>query len=103
MKRRIVLRQAGAACALALASWWAASPALAQEWVEAEVRRIDKEGLRLTLKHAEIKSIDMPAMTMAFRVRDKAMLDGLNVGDRVRVQVVREGGQFVVTALRRGA
>ena len=103
MRRRAVWLQAGAACALALAAAWAVSPALAQEWVEAEVRRIDKEGARLTLKHAEIKSIEMPAMTMAFRVRDKALLDGLNVGDRVRVQVVREAGQFVVTAMRRGS
>jgi Cu/Ag efflux protein CusF len=40
---------------------------------------------------------------MVFRVRDKAMLEGLTVGDRVRVQVVREAGQFLVTALRRAA
>ena len=77
------------------------SRAFAQEWIDAEVRRIDKEGARLTLKHAEIKSMDMPAMTMVFRVRDKAMLEGLSVGDRVRVQAVREAGQFVVVALRR--
>jgi Cu/Ag efflux protein CusF len=75
--------------------------AFAQEWIDAEVRRIDKEGARLTLKHAEIKSMDMPAMTMVFRVRDKAMLEGLSVGDRVRVQAVREAGQFVVVELRR--
>lgn len=74
-----------------------------QEWVEAEVRRVDREGARVTLKHAEIKALDMPAMTMVFRVRDKAMLDGLEVGQRVRVQVVRESGQFVVAALQRAS
>lgn len=98
-RRRFVHQAMGAALALVLLV--PGLPARAQEWIDAEVRRIDKEGLRLTLKHAEIKSLDMPAMTMAFRARDKAMLDGLNVGDRVRVQVLREGGQFVVVALRR--
>lgn len=97
MHRRTSLLLAGAAMTLALLG----SRAFAQEWIEAEVRRIDKEGARLTLKHAEIKSMDMPAMTMVFRVRDKAMLDGLSVGDRVRVQAVREAGQFVVVELRR--
>lgn len=98
-RRRFVHQAVGAAIALVLLV--PGLPARAQEWIEAEVRRVDKEGLRLTLKHGEIKSLDMPAMTMAFRVRDKATLDGLNVGDRVRVQVLRESGQFVVVALRR--
>lgn len=93
----------GLSPALALVLAALGRPALAQEWVDAEVRRVDKEGARLTLKHAEIKALDMPAMTMVFRVRDKAMLEGLNVGDRVRVQVVREAGQFLVTALKRAA
>jgi Cu/Ag efflux protein CusF len=103
MTTRRALIGSGTALALALALAALGTPAFAQEWVDAEVRRIDKEGARLTLKHAEIKSMDMPAMTMVFRVRDKAMLDGLNVGDRVRIQVVREAGQFLVTALRRAA
>lgn len=91
----------GAALGLTLAA--SGHRAHAQEWVDAEVRKIEKEAGRVSLKHAEIKSLDMPAMTMTFRVRDKGMLDGLAVGDRVRVQVAREGGQFVVTALRRAA
>ena len=97
MHRRSALRLTFAAVPLATLGLLAR----AQEWIDAEVRRIDKDGARLTLKHAEIKSLDMPAMTMVFRVRDKAMLDGLEVGQRVRVQVVREGGNFVVAALQR--
>jgi Cu/Ag efflux protein CusF len=97
MQRRTSLLLTGATLMLAVLG----GRAFAQEWIDAEVRRIDKEGARLTLKHAEIKSMDMPAMTMVFRVRDKAMLEGLSVGDRVRVQAVREAGQFVVVELRR--
>lgn len=103
MTTRRALIGPGSALALMLVLAARGTPAFAQEWVDAEVRRIDKDGARVTLKHSEIKSLDMPAMTMVFRVRDKAMLEGLNVGDRVRVQVVREAGQFLVTALKRAA
>ena len=47
------------------------------DMTDGEVRKVDKEGGKLTLKHADIKSLDMPAMTMVFTVKDKAMLDKL--------------------------
>ncbi|MEN9417598.1 MAG: hypothetical protein RI988_1218 [Pseudomonadota bacterium] len=94
-RRRRVLAACVLGAALPLA--WAQAP----EWIDAEVRKIDKDAGRLTLKHAEIKALDMPPMTMVFRVRTPAMLDGLAVGDRVRFQLVREAGQFVVTAIQR--
>jgi len=82
------------AAALALAL-----PALASDLTDAEVRKVDKDGARLTLKHAEIRSLDMPPMTMVFRVRDKAWLDAVKAGDKVRFKAANEGGQYVVTAL----
>jgi len=69
---------------------------------DGEVRKIDREGRKLTLKHGDIKHLDMPAMTMVFRVQDAAMLDGLAVGDRVRFRVIKADGGFVVTQLQRG-
>lgn len=78
----------------------ASAPAASTEWVDGEVRKIDREAGKLTLKHADIKSLDMPAMTMVFQVRDKAMLDKLQVGARVQFQLVHEAGKFVVTALK---
>ncbi len=93
-RRRFV---AAWALAATLPLAWAQAP----QWVDSEVRKVDKEAGRLTLKHAEIKALDMPPMTMVFRVRTPAMLDGLAVGDRVRFQLVRESGQFVVTAIQR--
>ena len=39
------------------------------------MRKVDKAGGKLTLKHGEIKSLDMPPMTMVFEVKDKALLD----------------------------
>ena len=67
---------------------------------DGEVRKIDLEASKVTLKHAEIKSLDMPAMTMVFAVRDKAMLDKLQPGTRVQFKAANEGGKFVVTELK---
>ena len=69
--------------------------------VDAEVRKIDKDQARLTLRHAEIKKLDMPAMTMVFRMRDKAALDSLAVGDKVQFEAEKIEGQFVVTSIRK--
>ena len=72
----------------------------ATEWTEAEVRKLDRENSKLTLKHAEIKSLDMPPMTMVFQARDKAMLEGLQVGSKIRFRAGRDKGQYVVLELQ---
>lgn len=79
-----------------------ASPVMADEpeWVAAEVRKIDLETARVTLRHEEIKSINMSAMTMPFYVRDPSMLQTLKVGDAVLFAVVREQGRLVITHLK---
>ncbi len=67
--------------------------------VAGEVTKVDKAAGRVTLKHGEIKNLDMPPMTMVFRVRDTALLDNVAVGDRVRFVAERVDGQYTVTAL----
>jgi len=64
-----------------------------------EVTKLDKAGNRVTLKHGEIKNLDMPPMTMTFRVSDPKLLEGVAVGDRVRFVADRVEGQYTVTAL----
>ena len=66
---------------------------------DGEVRRIDKAQSKVTLKHGEIKNLDMPPMTMVFVVKDAKWLDGLAVGDKVRFSAAQENGQYVVTGL----
>lgn len=83
----------------ALAALALALPALAQDLTDAEVRKVDKAAAKLTLKHGEIKHLDMPPMTMVFQVRDKALLDTVKAGDKVRFRAAQEGGQYVVTAI----
>jgi Cu(I)/Ag(I) efflux system periplasmic protein CusF len=70
------------------------------EMTAGEVRKVDKEGGKLTLKHADIKSLDMPAMTMVFAVRDKAMLDKLKAGDKIKFKAVNDSGKYTVTELQ---
>ena len=67
--------------------------------VNGEVTKIDKAGARITLKHGEIKSLDMPPMTMVYRVRAPQLLEGVAVGDRVRFAAERIDGNYTVTAL----
>jgi Cu(I)/Ag(I) efflux system periplasmic protein CusF len=68
---------------------------------EAEVRKVDPAQGKLTLKHAEVKHLDMPPMTMVFRVRDPKMLDGVVAGDKLLVDIAKIDGQYTVTALRK--
>jgi Cu(I)/Ag(I) efflux system protein CusF len=66
---------------------------------EADVRKVDRKNGRITLRHGEIRSLDMPAMTMVFRVRDPALLDAVKAGDKVRFSAERSQGSLWVTAM----
>ena len=67
---------------------------------EAEVRKVDTAAGKLTLKHGEIKNLDMPPMTMVFRVKDAAMLSKLQTGDRVKFSAEKIDGQYTVTSIQ---
>ncbi len=67
---------------------------------DGEVRKIDLEGSKVTLKHAEIKNLDMPGMTMVFVVKDKAMLDKLKAGDKVQFKAINDAGKMTVTEIQ---
>ena len=72
---------------------------MAASMTEGEVRKIDKEAKKITLKHGDIKNLDMPGMTMVFQVKDKAMLDKVQAGDKVKFKAANESGKFTVTEL----
>ena len=58
------------------------------------------EAEKLTLKHGDIKHMDMPGMTMVFTARDKRLLVNVKPGDKVKFMVVNEGGKMVVTDIQ---
>lgn len=68
---------------------------------DGEVRKIDKEQGKLTLRHGPLVNLDMPAMTMVFRASDPKWLDVLKEGDKVKFTAEKVNGVFTVTALQR--
>jgi len=87
--------------AAALLSLSLAGLALAQApLTEAEVRKVNLATGKITLRHGEIKNLDMPPMTMVFTARDKALLKDLKAGDKVRFAADKDAaGDYVVTAI----
>ena len=66
---------------------------------EGVVKRVDKAQGKLTLKHGPLENLDMPGMTMVFRVQDPRWLDSVKPGDTVRFRADKTNGTFTVTAL----
>jgi len=78
----------------------AQAPAATKNMTNAEVRKIDKEAGKITLKHEDIKNLDMPGMKMVFKVTDKALLDKVQVGDKVKFIADKQQCKFVVTDIQ---
>ena len=66
---------------------------------DGEIRKVDKEAAKLTIRHGELKDLGMQPMTMVFRVQDKAMLDQVVAGDKVRFSAARVDGALTVTTI----
>ncbi len=75
--------------------------ALAQ-LAEGEVRKVDRNAGKITIKHGEIRSVDMPPMTMVFEVRDRKLIEQVKPGDAVRFDVEKQGGAYVLTRIEAG-
>ncbi|WP_343631254.1 copper-binding protein [Roseateles sp.] len=82
----------------------ASDAAPAQDWTPAEVRRVDAAQQKLTLKHGDIRHLDMPGMTMAFRLKpgllNAEQLAALKVGDKIEARIEQQQGQLVIVELR---
>ena len=87
-----------AALGLSIAFGAHAQPAPAST-ADGEVRKVDKEQGKVTLKHGPLKNLDMPAMTMVFRISDPKMLDGIKEGDKVKFAADKVNGALTVTAI----
>ena len=62
---------------------------------DGEVRKIDKDAGKITIKH-----MDMPGMTMVFVAKDKALLDKTSVGAKIQFMATNENGQMTVTDIQ---
>ncbi|PKO65817.1 MAG: copper-binding protein [Betaproteobacteria bacterium HGW-Betaproteobacteria-16] len=72
------------------------------DMTDGEIRKIDKANSKITIKHGEIKHMDMPPMSMVFNVKDKAILDKVQVGEKIQFVVIQDAGKMVITDIRPG-
>ena len=78
----------------------AAATETATHQVDGVVKSIDTASGKVTLSHGPVQSLKWPAMTMAFPVKDKAALSNLKVGQKVHVELKKEGADYVVTSVK---
>jgi Cu(I)/Ag(I) efflux system periplasmic protein CusF len=64
------------------------------------VTKVDSTAGKVTIKHEPVQSMKWPAMTMAFLVKDKAMLDKLAKDKKVDFEFVQRGKDYVVTSVK---
>lgn len=63
------------------------------------VKSVDPSKGSITLMHEPVESMGWPAMTMAFNIKDKALLKKVAPGKKVKFDFVQEGSQYVITAI----
>lgn len=99
--------------ALALAAFYTAVPANAADqqiaaaatseqtvsMTDGEIKKVDKDAGKLTIKHGALVNLGMPAMTMAFGVKDAAVLETLKPGDKVKFVAAKVDGRLFVTEI----
>jgi Cu(I)/Ag(I) efflux system periplasmic protein CusF len=73
----------------------------ASEWTKGEIRRLDLENNRVTIKHEEIKNLNMPPMSMVFVVEDPQQLQALNLGDHIEFVADQQGKKFLVKQIKK--
>lgn len=77
------------------------SATAASEYSEGEIRTLYKEEGQITIKHGEIKNLHMSAMTMMFGVKEKSMLDKLQVGDKVKFKAIEKSGALMIIEIKK--
>jgi Cu/Ag efflux protein CusF len=70
-------------------------------FADGEVRKVDKDAKKITIKHGPLQSLDMPAMTMVYRVKDPAMLDRVKAGDKVKFVAEKVDNALTVTTIEK--
>ncbi len=72
------------------------------DMADGEIRKVDMDNKKITIKHGEIKNLDMPGMTMVFQVKDTALLSKAKVGEKIFFKAEKSGSAIVVTDIQPG-
>ena len=96
---RMILAAALAVCLISLTSLttFAAGEGPMVDGTVTEVR----PGGELTIKHGPLPNLDMPAMTMVFKLNDPAMGKGVKKGDKIKMHVEDVGGKLTIMHLKK--
>jgi Cu/Ag efflux protein CusF len=78
----------------------AMSSVSASHMAEGEIKKVDRENKKMTIKHGDIKTLDMPGMTMVFQIRDTSLSETFKAGDKVKFIIEKLDGSFVVTSMQ---
>ncbi len=101
MAAAVLLGVGSASAEKALKDTAAAQTAAARSaYTVAEIKKIDAEQGKITLKHGPIDNLGMPSMTMVFRLAKPELANAFKPGDMVRFKAEKHNGGFVVTELR---
>ncbi len=66
---------------------------------DGEVKKVDKDAGKITIKHGPLANLDMPPMTMVFRVQDKSHLDQVKPGDKIKFKADKINGAYTVVRI----
>ena len=78
-----------------------AATAGAADFTKGKIKKIDRDAGKVTIIHEELKSLDMPAMTMVFRLADATMLDAVKEGDAIEFVADRLDGKLTVVEIKK--
>ena len=79
-----------------LAAFSSLAMAQSSGMVAGEIRKVDREAKKITIRHEAMPPLDMPAMTMVFQVKDPALLEQVKAGDKVRFEAEKLGGAYML-------
>ena len=68
--------------------------------VVGEIKKVNRDDKKMTIKHGDIKTLDMPGMTMVFQIRETSLLETFKAGDKVKFVIEKLDGAFVVTSMQ---
>ena len=87
--------------AILMLSWGWAAALYGQnaDMAEGQITKIDKAAKKVTIRHGEIKNLNMPPMRMVFQVRDPALLEKIKPDQKVKFSAIEEKGVYIVTAI----
>lgn len=69
-------------------------------WTAGEIKKVDVSQKKITIKHEDIKNLQMPGMTMVFNVKNIKLIEGLSIGDSVKFVAAQEGERYFVTDIK---